>query len=59
MDVGAEDAGGSAGCPNTELATVVAALLLTTVGVVAAGAAVLMTGVMMPMELLSVTAGAH
>lgn len=59
MDAGAEDAGGSAGCPNTKLAAVVAALLPTTgVGVVPAGAAVLMTGVT-PTEPLSVTAGAH
>lgn len=58
MGAGAEDAGGATGCPNTEPEAVVAALLTTTeVGVVTAGAAVLMTGVT-PMELLSVITGA-
>lgn len=52
VEAGAEEAGG---CPNTVFAVVVA--LLTMVGVVAAGATVLMTGVT-SMELLSVAAGA-
>lgn len=51
-------AGGAAGCPNTVLAAVVVVLLTTVgVGVVAAAATVLMTGVS-PRELLSVIAGA-
>lgn len=52
----AEDTGGGAGCPNTVLtAAVVAVLLETGVGVVAAGATVLMT-VVSPRELLFVVA---
>lgn len=57
---GAEDTGGAAGCPNTVLAaaaTVVVVLLAAAgVGVVAAGATVLITEVT-PKELLSVVAG--
>lgn len=55
---GAEEVGGAAGCPNTMLAAAVVVLLTTVaVGVVAAGATVLITGVT-PRELLSVVAGA-
>lgn len=54
---GAEDAGGAEGCANAALAAVVVVVLLTTVGVVVAGATVLITGVT-PTELLSVIAGA-
>ena len=57
MDAGAEEAGVAAGCPNTLLGAVVDALLTAGVGVVAAGAAVLITGAT-PRELLSVVAGA-
>lgn len=55
--VGAEEAGGAAGCPNTVLAAVVVAVLATVgVEVVAAAATVLITGVT-PRELLSIIAG--
>lgn len=55
---GAEEAGGTAGCPKTVLAVVVGAgVTVVRVAVVAAGAAVLITGVT-PIELLSVVAGA-
>lgn len=56
--VGAEEAGGAAGCPNTVLASVVV-VLLTAAGVVvvAAAATVLIMGVS-PRELLSVIVGA-
>lgn len=58
VDAGAEETGGAAGCPNTVLAVVVAALFTTVgVAVVEAGAAVMITGVT-PRELLSVVAGA-
>lgn len=53
---GAEDAGGAADCPNTVLVAVAAAVLTLGVGVVTAGATVLITGVI-PRELLSVAAG--
>lgn len=57
VDAGAEDTGGAAGCPNTELAGVVVVLLTVVgVGVVATVATVLITGVT-PRELLSVVAG--